>query len=463
MPRLRRFWDSLVGGVDPEVEQVLEDAPREAAPLTDDQAHGHSLLGLLFLAVAAPLAGLGADGEHVDLLVLAVLVAGMVVAGRVEFPVGSGYAVPTQLFFVPMLFLIPPALVPIVVAGAGLVERLPDYLTRRRHPERALLHLADSWFAVGPALVFLAFGVEGVSWGDWPVWLLALLAQVVFDLNASLARGALAYGVRVRLQLGFLPLVWVVDVVLSCIGLLGAVAAEEQRLGFLLVLPLLGLLALFAAERSSRMEQALELSRTYRGTALLLGEVLGEDDEYTGVHSQGVVALSSDIAREMGLGPRQRQVVEFGALLHDVGKIAIPKDVLNKTGPLDDDEWEIMRTHTVEGQRMLDRVGGSLTEVGVVVRASHERWDGGGYPDGLVGEEIPLAARIVSCADTFSAITTDRPYRPARSYETAIAELRAHAGTQFDPEVVEATVRVLERARRPSLVVPTSSSTPASA
>jgi HD-GYP domain-containing protein (c-di-GMP phosphodiesterase class II) len=104
-----------------------------------------------------------------------------------------------------------------------------------------------------------------------------------------------------------------------------------------------------------------------------------------------------------------------------------------------------MRRHTIVGQRMLDRVGGALKDVGLVVRASHERWDGTGYPDGLAGEEIPIAARIVCAADAFSAMTTDRPYRAARDRDFAIAELRAQAGQQFDPHVAEATIVVIER------------------
>jgi HD-GYP domain-containing protein (c-di-GMP phosphodiesterase class II) len=110
-----------------------------------------------------------------------------------------------------------------------------------------------------------------------------------------------------------------------------------------------------------------------------------------------------------------------------------------------------MRTHTVLGQDMLDRVGGWLTDVGIVVRASHERWDGGGYPDGLAGEAIPLPARIVSACDAFSAMTTDRSYRRARPVEVALEELRKCAGTQFDPAVVEALCVVVERDGLPSV------------
>jgi putative nucleotidyltransferase with HDIG domain len=208
------------------------------------------------------------------------------------------------------------------------------------------------------------------------------------------------------------------------------------------VVPLAGLFTIFAGERTARVEQAIELSSAYKGTALLLGDVIEADDAYTGQHTQDVVELTVAVADRLGVDPETRSAAEFGALLHDVGKVAIPNEIINKPGPLDDDEWAVMKTHTIEGQRMLERVGGLLAKVGVVVRASHERYDGGGYPDGLIGEQIPLAARIVSACDAFNAMTTDRSYRKAMSLEVAVAELRNNAGTQFDPDVVEALVVV---------------------
>ncbi len=135
--------------------------------------------------------------------------------------------------------------------------------------------------------------------------------------------------------------------------------------------------------------------------------------------------------------------LEFGALLHDVGKIAIPKDIINKPGKLDPQEWDVIRTHTIEGQKMLDRVGGFMREVAVIVRSHHERWDGSGYPDGLAGAEIPLEARIISCCDTWNAMRTDRAYRKALSYDAAMAELWAASGTQLDPAIVAVLVPVL--------------------
>jgi HD-GYP domain-containing protein (c-di-GMP phosphodiesterase class II) len=135
--------------------------------------------------------------------------------------------------------------------------------------------------------------------------------------------------------------------------------------------------------------------------------------------------------------------VEFGALLHDIGKIAVPAEIINKPGPLDDDEWAVMKLHTVEGQQMLDRVGGVLGEVGRVVRSSHEHFDGSGYPDRLAGDAIPIESRIVSCCDAFSAMTTTRSYRKAMSLESAREELVRNAGTQFDPTVVDALLTII--------------------
>jgi putative nucleotidyltransferase with HDIG domain len=177
---------------------------------------------------------------------------------------------------------------------------------------------------------------------------------------------------------------------------------------------------------------------------MLLGDVVEADDAYTGSHSRGVVELSLAVADRLGLEPGQRRNVEFAALLHDVGKIAVPKEIINKPGPLDAAEWEVMRQHTIEGERMLNRVGGVLAAVGRIVRSSHEHYDGSGYPDGLAGEEIPIEARVVTCCDAFSAMTTTRSYRKAMPLEAALAELHKCAGTQFDPQVAAALAAIVE-------------------
>ena len=219
------------------------------------------------------------------------------------------------------------------------------------------------------------------------------------------------------------------------------------------MLPLAYLLLSFSLEREASMRKSLELGRAYRGTALLLRDLLEEDDEYTGRHTEDVVGLTVSVAERMGLDEDTRRSAELGALLHDIGKIAVPDEIINKPGPLNDEEWAIMKTHTVEGERMLAQVGGLLADVGLVVRASHERWDGGGYPDGLAGDAIPLAACIVSACDAFNAMTTDRSYRKALPLAVAVGELRKHSGTQFCPAVVDALVELVleaEAERRPS-------------
>jgi hypothetical protein len=141
-------------------------------------------------------------------------------------------------------------------------------------------------------------------------------------------------------------------------------------------LPLAALFAFFAADHRRGIDRALELSRAYRGTALLLGDVVEADHAYTGSHSRDVVDLSLAVSDRLGLDATTRRRVEFGALLHDVGKIRVPTAILDKPGPLDAAEWKVMRRHTVEGEDMLVRVGGVLAEVGKVVRVSHERYDG---------------------------------------------------------------------------------------
>jgi HD-GYP domain-containing protein (c-di-GMP phosphodiesterase class II) len=208
-------------------------------------------------------------------------------------------------------------------------------------------------------------------------------------------------------------------------------------------LPLLFLVSRFARERKAGLDSALELSQAYRGTALLLGDVIEADDAYTGSHSRDVVSLTLAVADEMALSPRDRRDAEFAALLHDVGKIRIDDAILNKPGPLTPEERAVMETHTIEGELLLETVGGLLGRVGHIVRSCHERWDGAGYPDGLAGEEIPLVARIVCCCDAYNAMTTDRPYRKALAQAVAVAEVEACAGTQFDPAVAAALVRVV--------------------
>jgi two-component system cell cycle response regulator len=170
-------------------------------------------------------------------------------------------------------------------------------------------------------------------------------------------------------------------------------------------------------------------------------------------HGDAVKSLAVAIGRDLGLPPGELSTLSRASELHDVGKIAIPDAILNKPTPLDGEEWEFMRQHTILGERIVSAAP-SLASVGRLIRASHERWDGDGYPDGVGGEQIPLAARIIFACDAYDAITAERPYSPARGPETALEELRRHAGSQFDPEVVASLDRVLRTASAEELPVP---------
>jgi PAS domain S-box-containing protein len=165
-------------------------------------------------------------------------------------------------------------------------------------------------------------------------------------------------------------------------------------------------------------------------------------DKYTGEHSREVVRLACRVAERLGLGERAVRDVEQVALLHDVGKVGIPDAILQKQGPLDEVEWEVMRKHPIVGERIIAGIPG-LSHLAPAMRAEHERWDGGGYPDGLAGEAIPIASRITLACDAFHAMTSERPYRPAMAAADACAELRRNAGTQFDPTVAEALLAEL--------------------
>jgi HD-GYP domain-containing protein (c-di-GMP phosphodiesterase class II) len=171
---------------------------------------------------------------------------------------------------------------------------------------------------------------------------------------------------------------------------------------------------------------------------------LAERHPDLGEHSDGVATLAAAVARSLGLSAEEIARVRLAADLHDVGKLAIPDAILAKPGPLDDCEWTVMRNHTIIGERILSACP-ALADAGPLVRASHERWDGGGYPDGLAGRDIPIGARIVAVADAFDAIVTSRCYSPASTVADALDELQACAGTQFDPDVVRHFVALIER------------------
>jgi HD-GYP domain-containing protein (c-di-GMP phosphodiesterase class II) len=191
-----------------------------------------------------------------------------------------------------------------------------------------------------------------------------------------------------------------------------------------------------------RAQLVNDLEGAFTTALAALTSTVEAKDDYTACHGEDVALLAERVALRMQLSGAQARDVRYAAMLHDLGKVAIPSEILLKPGPLTDEEWVTMRSHAAIGGELVGRID-AFAHLAPAVRASHERWDGGGYPDALVGNAIPLAARIIAACDTYDAIITDRPYRPARSTSEACEELSRVSGTQLDPSVVDAVLAEL--------------------
>jgi HD-GYP domain-containing protein (c-di-GMP phosphodiesterase class II) len=212
----------------------------------------------------------------------------------------------------------------------------------------------------------------------------------------------------------------------------------------------------FEGERWARLREAIvpqlataiesaelvdEVRKKHLETIAALARSMEAKDYYTGGHTERVSDVAVALAKRLGYSGNELDAIEIGALLHDIGKIGIPERILNKPGPLDDEEWKVMKEHPVISEVILSELD-LHPFVAQIARYSHERLDGAGYPDGLGGEDIPLPARIVLVADAFDALTSDRPYRRGRSIPAAIEEMRLHSGTQFCPRVMDALEQI---------------------
>jgi diguanylate cyclase (GGDEF)-like protein len=571
-------------------EDLCEDARRRRPKRPGGRDLWTSLaVGGAFLAAAAGVAALLPWQRTPSVLLVGALIGAYALLSRVEFEVGPGSVVPTQLVFVPMLFALPLPLVPLCVAAGYVLGALPEYFAGRVHPARVLVLFASSWFAIGPTLVLALFATDTAMWRHAPVYIAALTAQFLFDFVSSAARERLAFGHSLRALAPAFAWVYAVDACLAAAGL-GAVIGGTGA--FLVMFPLAGLFALLARERRVRIDRAVAFDRAYRGalneahrdeltglanrrklmsdlegvfaegngdervliiydlngfkyyndifghpagdallrrladklarsvdergTSYRLGgdefcvfaavpvdevaalldattvalseegdgfsistcfgavfipseaddfsaalrladqrlyaqkhgtklgrdrphevllEALCERDPELRNHVQSVAHLCTAVGMRLGVRGDDLEELIIAAQLHDVGKIGIPDAVLHKPGPLDEGEWALIRQHTLIGQRILGAAP-ALHRVGMIVRTTHERWDGTGYVDGLASDAIPLAARIIAVCDAFAAMTSHRPYREAMTLEQALAELRRCAGTQFDPDVV---------------------------
>jgi len=287
--------------------------------------------------------------------------------------------------------------------------------------------------------LMLAFGHLKLHLTSAFEYLLAISCFLIYMLlNVSLVNGIVSLTERKS----FLHLAWestrqfFIQYVVLCVSAL--LLAVLRSLSVWHVLLALFPLTLVHVSFRGYVKLQTETRTTFEHISCLLDE----RDHYTAVHSQEVAELAVQIAGEMGLSQREIENVDIGARVHDIGKVAVPDSILLKPGPLTDEEWTVMKRHPVVSAELIENLE-IYKEVVEAVRHEHERWDGSGYPDGLVGEEIPLMARIIAAADIHNALTTDRPYRKAFSPEQTIGMIEKMRGEDLDPTVADALLRVI--------------------
>jgi HD-GYP domain-containing protein (c-di-GMP phosphodiesterase class II) len=226
----------------------------------------------------------------------------------------------------------------------------------------------------------------------------------------------------------------------------GALMVSQALKGWGLVLAAGGVIYLLERRLVRRHRHAMEAQRAaYDATIEGWARALDLRDHETEGHGRRVADLATRLGERLGIVGADLEALRHGALLHDVGKIGVRDAVLRRRGRLDEEKWAEMRQHPIQGHDLLADVA-QLRMAATVVRSHHERWDGGGYPDGLAGEQIPRLARVFSVVDVYDALMSDRPYRPAWSKERVLAHLRHESGRQFDPDVVAAFLDLLEHA-----------------
>jgi HD-GYP domain-containing protein (c-di-GMP phosphodiesterase class II) len=402
-------------------------------------------VSLLGPAVSIALAiGVGADWTPRQMLFGVLLTAFGVFAERYSLQLTHHTHVSVNTAVYVAMFLILPwsavgTLAFLAIGGAAIL----GYRATGR------IDLPEKMFNSGQGALFVSAGA--ISYGllaqQWPTpWIgeLGSIAGVVGGAAAMHLANTGLVAVPAAMQVGTSPVrVWrqtfLLDlqphVVLTVVGALAAVIVWDQPLVLpLVVLP--GVLMQRAVRQSIRLR-----AETHQALASLV-EVVELRDPYTAGHSRRVAASARALAERLGLTAEEADLIESAGRVHDLGKVAIDPAVLMKTSKLDDDEWEQMKLHPVYGADVVAQFA-AYREGTALVRHHHERWDGLGYPDGLAGDAIPLGARILAVADTFDALTSDRPYRRGMGIERATAILQEGAGTQWDERVVAALVGIL--------------------
>jgi hypothetical protein len=452
---------------------------RRGRELSDPEGVVWGLQAVAFLGAALAIGVLLPWNRAADPLLLVALAALLALFTWIEFEVGTGCATPAQLVFLPLVFLAPLPLVPLLVALGLLLEKLPNVLLGKVHVTRWLWALSDAWFAVGPVLVLAALAPGEPRAELAGVYAVAFAAQVATGAGPT-ALGQVLTGDAWRDSARSVLSAQLVDALLTPAGLALAYAAVALGpLGLAGLFPL-GLLLARLARLHNGYWRAVITEEQARWARVVADQRRSElsSGRLSGIssipeHWRCVLELAPAVAAELGQGARFCRELALTARVHDLAKRQFPlDDVLRSQRPLGYDNWALVRAHP-RGDSMLLRLGPLIGDrlatpvepgtavsarfswagyrrASMIVRSTHERWDGSGYPDGLRGTEIPLPARIIACCDAYSAMTAPRPYRAAMAQEAALQEIRRAAGTQFDPDICRAVERVLDT-RQPSV------------
>lgn len=326
----------------------------------------------------------------------------------------------------------------------GLASISPEELNfRTHHPSRFIFNRVNLIICAGlSGIVYEHLGGVRFEFG-WQYFTIALSVALVYWLiNVTLVSTVVAIdrGRSIfKTWTYYMSNISIITYLLHFF--LSLVIAQSYKLLGPIVMPIY-IVPIFIARYLFILTR--EVNKTYDQAISTLIKLLGVYDSYTSGHSLRVAQLSEDIARELGLSESRIEKIRNAALLHDLGKVGLSHNILNKPSTLTQEEWEEIYRHPIVGEDIAKEVS-RFREVPVWIRHHHERYNGKGYPAGLKGEDIPIESRIIACADTFDAITTDRPYSKGKSIEEAKAELMRVSGKQLDPKVVDALFRVLEK------------------
>lgn len=405
---------------------------------------GVALVAVAFIGVASTMAT-PEFTRSVIITTLLLSISSLALEIGITFPLLiNGATSFSTVTYMAMIFMLP---FPIPAAAGATIVFIVDLIGRKpwTHP------------VFNSANYALTFGISSLLWhvlsgGNslltmpftvWSILSIILVIGVFYLSNVLLMNGYLAIANHRSLSyiwfsqdLGFL----LPYVSLEVVGVLFALVWEASPI----ITPLL---FVPAVTTYLAFETIQRLQTQTRQAMIAMADAIDARDAYTAEHSHRVAALARRLAEVHRLKDHEIERVEVAARMHDIGKIGIGNESLQKGGPLNDDEWEIMRQHPVIGEQLLSPYRQFRHEA-AIVRSHHERWDGKGYPDRIRAHQIPIGARIIAVADTFDAMTSSRPYRPALSREFAIEEIRKNAITQFDPQIVATFLQVMEEASK---------------